>query len=195
MPKIFTEQDREIIRCKLLHAGIAALEKKRYRSISVDEIASEVGIAKGTFYNFFASKEVFFYEVMQFIKTQNREDLSTCLMNGRTSKEDITAYLYRKYTQIKTVYDYFTPEEMKLILRRVPTEEQTDDSREFAEWICSVLQISDIASKSPAIVGMSNILALAASNRSLLDTQTYESAVRVFCSAMADYIYQEEETE
>lgn len=189
MPKIFTEQEREMIRGKLLDAGLALLESKRYRSISVDEIASEVGIAKGTFYNFFSSKEVFFYEIMQVIKEKNRETMQAVLLCERLTRDDVAAYLYRKYTQIKTVYDYFTPEEMKLIMRKLPDGEQRDDSAEFAELICSTLNVPDEEKKSEAIVGMSNILALAAANRSLLKENTYEQAVRVFCDAMADYIF------
>lgn len=189
MPKIFTEQEREMIRGKLLDAGLALLESKRYRSISVDEIAAEVGIAKGTFYNFFSSKEVFFYEIMQVIKEKNRETMQAVLLCERLTRDDVAAYLYRKYTQIKTVYDYFTLEEMKLIMRTLPDGEQRDDSAEFAELICSTLNVPDEEEKSEAIVGMSNILALAAANRSLLKENTYEQAVRVFCDAMADYIF------
>lgn len=189
MPKIFTEQEREMIRGKLLDAGLALLESKRYRNISVDEIASEVGIAKGTFYNFFSSKEVYFYEIMQVIKEKNRETMQAVLLCERLTRDDVAAYLYRKYTQIKTVYDYFTPEEMKLIMRKLPDGEQRDDSTEFAELICSTLNVTNEEQKLEAIVGMSNILALAAANRSLLKENTYEQAVRVFCDAMAAYIF------
>lgn len=63
MPKIFTEQERETIRKKLLDAGINELSYNRYRNIAIDKIASEAGIAKGTFYNFFSSKEAFFMKL------------------------------------------------------------------------------------------------------------------------------------
>lgn len=58
MPKVFSEQGQEVIRDKLLNAGIQKLTRKRCRDITVDEIAGEVGIAKGTFYNS-PSKEPF----------------------------------------------------------------------------------------------------------------------------------------
>ena len=64
MPKVFTEQDRDIIRAKLLEAGLTRLEYKGYGSISIDEVAAEVGIAKGTFYSFFSSKELYFLELI-----------------------------------------------------------------------------------------------------------------------------------
>lgn len=59
MPKIFSESDKEIIRNKLLEEGIKALETKHYRNISLDDITSSMGIAKGTFYHFFLQKRDF----------------------------------------------------------------------------------------------------------------------------------------
>lgn len=40
MPKVFTEQDRDTIRAKLLQAGLDRLAHKGYGSISIDEAAS-----------------------------------------------------------------------------------------------------------------------------------------------------------
>ena len=53
IPKIFTEEERKTVRLKLLQEGINELEHKNFRSIAIDDIVAEVGIAKGTFYNFF----------------------------------------------------------------------------------------------------------------------------------------------
>ena len=72
MPKIFSDTDRTNIRESLLVIGRKALEKNSYKNISVADIATDAGIAKGTFYNFFPSKEVFFYEIMLQIRDENR---------------------------------------------------------------------------------------------------------------------------
>lgn len=192
MPKIFSEQDRETIRQKLLNAGLKELSHKPYRSISIDSIAAEAGIAKGTFYHFFPSKETCFYEIMQFIKEQNREDLRKLLLHDRPSRSDIVNCLYHRYTQIKTVYDYFTPEEMKLIVRKLPDGDSADDSVEFAEWICGHLSASDQGQKAKVIVNMCNIMALASSNREMLEQSAYEETILIFCNTIADYILKEE---
>ena len=189
MPKIFNEQEREVIRCKLLDAGIEILAKKRYRDIAIDEITAEVGIAKGTFYNFFPSKEVFFYEIMQLIKERNRDSLKGLICGEQPTKEDVINCLYYRYTQLKTVYDYFTPEEMKLIVRKLPNGDSQNDSVEFAEFICKHLTEIGADKQAAVIVDMCNMLALAASNRSLFEPDGYEQAIRIFCNAMAEYIF------
>ncbi len=192
MPKIFSEQEREIIRIKLLNAGIHELENKTYRNIAVDSLAAEAGIAKGTFYNFFPSKEAYFYAIIQFIKERNRSELKKMLLCEKVQRNEVAACLYHRYTKIKTVYDYFSPEEMKIIMRKLPDGDEADDSVEFAEWICENLSVSEKEKKAKVIVNMCNIMALAASNRDMLEPCAYEETILVFCNAIADYIFKEE---
>lgn len=192
MPKIFSDQEREIIRMKLINAGMEELENKSYRNIAVDSLAAEVGIAKGTFYNFFPSKEAYFYAVMQFVKEKNRNELKELLLCEKIQKDEIVSCLYHRYTKIKTVYDYFSPEEIKIIVRKLPDSDEADDSVEFAEWICENLSVSDKEKKAKVIVNMCNIMAMAASNRDMLEPCAYEETIFIFCNAIADYILERE---
>ncbi|HUX22769.1 MAG TPA: TetR/AcrR family transcriptional regulator [Spirochaetia bacterium] len=57
MPKIFSDHDREVIRQTLIEVGRANFLRFGLRKTSVEQIAAAAGIAKGTFYNFFESKE------------------------------------------------------------------------------------------------------------------------------------------
>jgi len=57
VPRIFSESDREAIRQKLIEAGRSHFLRYGLRKTNVEELAREAGIAKGTFYNFFESKE------------------------------------------------------------------------------------------------------------------------------------------
>lgn len=191
MPKIFSEQERELIRTKLLKAGIRELEIKSYRNIAIDSIAAEVGIAKGTFYNFFPSKEAYFYAIMQFIKERNRDELKEMVLSKEIQKDDVVTCLYHRYTKIKTVYDYFSTEEMKIIMRKLPNGDEMNDSVEFAEWICHNLSVSE-KEKAEVIVNMCNIMAIAASNRDMFEPSAYEQAILVFCNAIADFMFQKE---
>ena len=188
MPKIFSENDRELIRSRLIETGAAMLEDKRYKSISVEDIALDVGVAKGTFYNFFRSKEVFFYEVMQFIKERNRAPLKALPENA--DKEQIAKCLYERYMYMKTNYDYFTTEDIKQIYRRLPEGDSANDSEAFAEELCS--HIKGCKGRPKVIVSMFNIMAIAKSNKSMMSPEGYEAAVRKFSSAMAEYIIEGE---
>lgn len=190
MPKIFSEADRANIRANLLKNGRAMLEKKRYKDISVAEIAVESGIAKGTFYNFFASKEEFFYEIMLLIRDDNRKELLALAENP--SRDAVAEMMYKRYTSTKTVYDYFEPEELKIIFRKLPEKAQESDinSTELAQkLITSCTENQNV--EPEVVVNLMNIAGSAAANREFLIQEHYNATIFVIANAIADYIYGE----
>lgn len=188
MPKIFSDEDRESIRKKLLENGRSMLEKKCYKDISVAEIAEESGIAKGTFYNFFDSKEEYFYEIMLLIRDNNRNELLK--VAKKPSREAIYKVMYKRYTTTKTVYDFFTEEEMKIIFRRLPgkTQEADENSVELARKLISACTHNKMV-KAEVVVNLMNIAALASANREFLIEKHYRETISVLANAIADYIY------
>lgn len=188
MPRIFSHKDRESIRKVLIENGRKALEKSSYKNISVADIALETGIAKGTFYNFFSSKEAFFYEVIISIRDENRRELTELI--HEPTWQNAYDFFFRRYTTSKTVYDYFTTEEMKIIFRRLP-EKQTEadeDSVKLARQLISVCTDRKTI-KAEVVVNLMNIAAAAASNRDFLLKEQYNETVSVLAKAMADYIF------
>lgn len=51
------QQQKEQIRVAIINTAISLFREKEYDHVSIDEITKKVGIAKGTFYNFFPSKK------------------------------------------------------------------------------------------------------------------------------------------
>lgn len=64
MAKHFTDEEKKVHREAILKAGYDLYCELGYKAASVDRITERVGIAKGTFYLFFASKEVMFFQLM-----------------------------------------------------------------------------------------------------------------------------------
>ncbi|MBQ8568451.1 MAG: TetR/AcrR family transcriptional regulator [Oscillospiraceae bacterium] len=188
MPKIFSESDRDNIRDTLLANGRKALEKSSYKNISVADIAAETGIAKGTFYNFFTSKEAFFYEIMINIRDENR--LAIINTMKEPTKENVYKLFYERYTTAKTVYDYFSPEEMKIIFRRLPHKqnEADENSIQLAKQLISVCtDRKDI--NAEVVINLMNIAATAAANRDFLLADSYDETVSVIAKSITDYIF------
>lgn len=194
MPKIFSEEDRETIRNNLLENGRTLLEKKSCRDISVAEIAEKSGIAKGTFYNFFNSKEEFFYEVMLLIRDNNRNELLK--IAEAPSREALYKVLYKRYTTEKTVYDYFTSEEMSVIFRRLPgkMQESDENSTVLAKKLIALCTDNKNV-KAEVVVNLMNIAASASANREFLVEKYYRETASVMAKTIADYIFGDEENE
>lgn len=53
---LFQEQ-RALVKTKILETSILTFKEKGYENATIDEITKAVGVAKGTFYNFFSSKK------------------------------------------------------------------------------------------------------------------------------------------
>jgi AcrR family transcriptional regulator len=75
MPKAFSEQEKEWIQQKLLEQGYQLFSVYGLKKTSVEELAEAAGISKGAFYNFYASKEALFMDVVEQVEARFREEI------------------------------------------------------------------------------------------------------------------------
>lgn len=75
MPKAFSDGERDTIRDALLRAGLGHFERAGLRAARVDDICRDVGIAKGSFYAFFPSKEELFMAIVEAREDLHRADM------------------------------------------------------------------------------------------------------------------------
>lgn len=82
MPIAFTEEEMTKLRHELILAGIRLSRELGLQRMSVEKITSAVGIAKGSFYIFFDSKEDFILEIADYANRETEKMLFSAL-NGR----------------------------------------------------------------------------------------------------------------
>lgn len=83
MPNAFTEEESKRIRQELILAGIRLSKELGVQKMSVEKLTAAVGIAKGSFYLFFGSKEDFILEVAAYASEETQKMMLKKL-NGRT---------------------------------------------------------------------------------------------------------------
>lgn len=83
MPNAFTEEESKRIRQELILEGISLSKELGVQRMSVEKLTAAVGIAKGSFYLFFGSKEDFILEVAAYASEETQKMLLKKL-NGRT---------------------------------------------------------------------------------------------------------------
>lgn len=104
----FTEEQQNKIREQLFNAGIKYLKKYGVQKMTVDKLVAEVGIAKGSFYNFYKSKEEFLFALSEYTGNKMNEMLMRKL-NGREkmSAEEfidfLKEYLHSDYDLMASV--------------------------------------------------------------------------------------------
>lgn len=114
MPIAFTEEEMTKLRHELILAGIRLSRELGLQRMSVEKITSAVGIAKGSFYIFFDSKEDFILEIADYANRETEKMLFSAL-NGRrqmSTHEFISffnTYIHSDYDLMGglTVNDFF----------------------------------------------------------------------------------------
>lgn len=87
MPRIFSEQDKEALRQALIDEGRASFLRDGLRNTAVEQLARKVGIAKGTFYNFFGSKEDLCMAIFEQEEARRHDELQAIAESGASPAE------------------------------------------------------------------------------------------------------------
>lgn len=82
MPK-FNEQEKQLIQEKLIEAGETLFKQYGVKKVSVNDIVKRVGIAHGSFYNFYESKEHLFTDISWRIRERVFQELEELLKDNK----------------------------------------------------------------------------------------------------------------
>lgn len=66
----------------ILWAGLAVMKSQGYNGTSVKDIVDAAGVPKGSFYNYFESKEVFAVEALEAVSCEDYQSIRTMLNAG-----------------------------------------------------------------------------------------------------------------
>ena len=125
MPKAFTEQEKELIRKRLLEQGYKQFSAYGLRKTNIEEVASACGISKGAFYLFYPSKEALFMDVVEQVEQRFRQELFAMVdLPGPSPRARLFALLHHGFHRVKTIplLQFLTGSDYDLLIRRVPPE-------------------------------------------------------------------------
>jgi AcrR family transcriptional regulator len=128
MPPPFTEKEKTRLRQKMRRAARDLFARQGLKKTSLEDITSAAGIAKSTFYVFFASKEALFLEVLAEDGPAVTARMQSELENAATAREGIarlvraivheletnalTRRLLTHPDELQLLADYATPEQL-----------------------------------------------------------------------------------
>ena len=114
--RVFSEEEKNEIRKKMLEAGMSLIREYGLTHTSVTKITKEAGIGKSTFYNFYESKELFVVELIRYERKKTMGMIEK-LLAGRpkmTKKEGMELLRQVIYHQ-DSIYQYLTEEDVKTL--------------------------------------------------------------------------------
>ena len=99
--------DLEQTKTKLLETGLFLFEQKGFNATGIQEIADIASIPKGSFYNYFASKEEFGVEIIRFYTDKNIKQWELALAAENTG--DSYLALSTVFVQMAAKYECADP--------------------------------------------------------------------------------------
>jgi len=123
MATAFTTEEKEVIRKKLHKVAKECLQRYGVKKTTVDQMAAMVDISKGSFYNFYSSKEMLFFKVLE----EYQIDVMNCLTEqlGMEVKIELLYDFYQDF-RYSFMYTIFKNHEMELLVRKLPKEAITN---------------------------------------------------------------------
>ena len=129
MATAFTTEEKEVIRKKLHKVAKECLQRYGVKKTTVDQMAAMVDISKGSFYNFYSSKEMLFFTVLEEYQIDVMNRLTEQLgMETKIDTNRLVQLLYDFYQDFRYsfMYTIFKNHEMELLLRKLPKEAITN---------------------------------------------------------------------
>lgn len=192
MPAIFSESERAELRRRMLEVGWKLLLERGYRALRVEDVARGAGLAKGTFYNFFSSKDDFVREMV----AENRRELAAGLDEllageGALDEEAVRVWMHELWSSERLIFRGIGLDDYLRIKEMLPDEAQLGITSGEG-LIGSLVKRADAgrASSDPELaMTLQRIAAIALMMRGSFDERTLNLSVGVLIDAAVDALF------
>lgn len=143
MARGFTDREREIIRNDLVATGRELFGTFGLKKTSIEDLTKAVGIAQGSFYTFFNSKEELYLEVMdregeaikqKLLKEENIKDLT---------RERFKSFFKKVFEIVNSnpiIRQMFFEEEVDTLIRKIPPEKMKDNHKKLMRDLLPIIK-------------------------------------------------------
>lgn len=125
MATAFNENEIKYIKLKLHEAAQECLGKYGIRKTTVDQLTEMSGIAKGSFYKFYPSKEILFFTVIEDYQNSIINDLTIQLKQmDIVTPEKFTELIYGLFQNVRQsfIMNIIEKREFEYLIRKLPQE-------------------------------------------------------------------------
>lgn len=195
MGKKFSTKQQNDIRQKLINIFEERLREGRPNKITIDNLVKEAGIAKGSFYHFFPSKEMLFVAVIN----QEQERIlkkaqKISKLGGTSKKEKLKKILFIIIKEIKTHpwLQNLSGPEFEQMIQRLPQNLQAKLLNEDKLALKRLLKDLVLSPKLPLddlLVSIEIILASASHAEDF--GRHYDRAVKTMINGLVDTFFDE----
>ncbi|NIR48481.1 TetR/AcrR family transcriptional regulator [candidate division KSB1 bacterium] len=160
MPKVFSEQERTSILETLIEKGKELFSLHGLRKTNVEDLTQAAGIAKGTFYAFFASKEDLCFAILE-----REEQFRDKLVNDILNQDKSAPEMLRDFLEGGLAFVEQNPlmialqkrNEMTILFRKLPKDRiqahVERDERFVRRFVSELQERGGLVETKPEIIG------------------------------------------
>jgi AcrR family transcriptional regulator len=194
MAKPFNKKEKVIIKQALIKKGRDLFLKFGIRKTSIKDITDSVNIAQGTFYNFYNSKEEFYFEIMELEEKKISEILIKLINKGKLKKERFKSILI-KYIELISgnifIKNLLMKDEYNLLLRKLPDEKVKKHIKNEVGFLKNIINTLTARNalkeiKPDLLHGILYSLFLLTINKKQIGDKTYPQVIRYFIDIIID---------
>lgn len=191
MPQIFDKVGREKVREQLFEAGFQLIKQYGLKKTSVADISKKAGIATGTFYNFFPSKEEFIYQLMLNRQAIVKKYFDELIAGGKADKEHFRQYLRNVYFSDYNIFDYLNESELNMLIARLPEEYWQDNGndKKTTQWFLENLEGVNSNCDWKVFVNLSKSISFIRNGKSQLYQDKYDETLDIYIDAIVRYVF------
>ena len=191
MPPIFTLEKREEIHISMLKAGIKLIKEFGLPKLRVEQVTKKSRIAKGTFYHFYESKELFIRDVIVYSKESLLQYLNEMIEHKGGIDRDGFYKIFSTYQKEDSMIYFMTSDDEAWLLEKMP--------QYYAPGAINEVEITKLLfSKmlglredvNPQVVAnMIKIMAISIENRKLLHEKALTETMQLMVQNLCDYMF------
>lgn len=188
MPKSFSDGERAYIKKRLMESARSCLAQYGARKTTIDELVKRANIPKGTFYLFYDSKELLFFDVLcEFHEEMHQKLLKeAAAIRADISPQKLTDLLFGLYKMVENSFAvcFLNNGEMDLLLRRLPPEIAKE------HVLKDNFDVESLFATAPQLSGV-DVKAMSAALRAIFLTMLYKKEIgeEIYDDALRVLIY------
>ena len=144
MPRKLTDTEIEAQKEFMYERTVQLILRKGISAITLDDILDAVQMAKGSFYRYYTSKEIFLYEVVKKNERLMFEKLIQAVTKLQQGKENAFEVMSGFLTNEDYLFMSILPEEVENLLRKMPPsywKQEEEKSRNNFFSFCNAMNI------------------------------------------------------
>ena len=201
MAKGFTEREKQAIRLQLIEKGKNLFETLGVKKTSVKELTDSVGIAQGSFYTFFSSKEELCFEIIELEEIEIKRVLVDFISSQeRITKEVFKGFLLRAFTIIDEsplIKGLMVNNEYENMLRKLPEDKISAHIEKDEDALDPVInywqEMGYIVAVDPKIIaGAMRALFMISLHKKEIGVGIFDEVLELWCDCFAKGLVLEE---